>query len=44
MNKTAFITGANKDKRMGQKWIHRATAQGFEYAKQWCKDNGYCIY
>lgn len=44
MNKTAFITGANKDKRMGLKWIHRTTAQGFEYAKQWCRDNGYSIY
>lgn len=44
MNKTAFITGANKDKRMGLKLIHRATAQGFEYAKQWCRYNGYSIY
>ena len=25
-------------------WIHKATAQGFDYAKQWCKDNGYSIY
>lgn len=37
-------TGVKQDKRMGLKWIHRATAQGFEYAKQWCRDNGYSIY
>ena len=37
-------TGVKQDKRMGLKWIHKATAQGFEYAKQWCKDNGYSIY
>ena len=28
-------TGVKQDKRMGLKWIHKATAQGFEYAKKW---------
>lgn len=37
-------TGVKQDKRIGLKWIHKATAQGFEYAKKWCKDNGYSIY
>ncbi|MQN16127.1 sel1 repeat family protein [Prevotella copri] len=37
-------TGVKQDKRKGLKWIHRATAQGFEHAKQWCRDNGYSIY
>ena len=30
--------------RKGLRWIHRATAQGFEHAKQWCRDNSYSVY
>lgn len=34
----------SQDKRLGLQWIHKATAQGYEPAKKYCKENGYSIY
>lgn len=36
--------GVKQDKRLGLKWIHKATAQGYEQAINFCKENGYSIY
>ena len=37
-------TGVEKDERIGLKWIHRSTAQGYQPAIDYCKENGYRVY
>jgi len=37
-------TGVPKDERMGLKWIHKATFQGFQPAIDYCKEHGYKWY
>ena len=33
--------GVPQDERIGLKWIHKATAQGYQPAIDYCKEHGY---
>ena len=36
--------GVKPDKKLGLKWIHKATAQSYQPAIDYCKEHGFSIY
>lgn len=37
-------TGVPKDERLGLRWIHKATDQGYQPAIDYCREHGYKVY
>lgn len=37
-------TGVPQNEKKGLRWIHKATAQGYQPAIDYCKEHGYKVY